>query len=226
MPPRAGARPAWWKCLTVPRLSGCVVPSRLSHVNGQPRLVVAMLAILGCAILGSCTGSGTSKARVGGPVGSQGDPLVLSCAQESFLPYPSSVPRHPGPADLAVGPLFIINGKRQASASSGDLGSYPKIPFVVVPGSVVTVTIGAQARAHVGIDNPYARAWGVGLVTAATYRPCSGQMGFFAQGFTFSRGQIRGCVPLSVQIDHERLVRHVTISLGAGACAGHAGVSA
>jgi len=201
------------------------MPRRLSHVRGQLRLVVATLAILGCATLGGCTASGTSKARAGGPIGSQGNPVVLSCAQESFLPYPRSVPRHPGPGDLAVGPLFIINGKLQASATPGDHGSYAKIPFVVVPGSVVTVTIGAQARAQVGIDNPYARAWGAGLVTAATYRPCSGQMGFFAQGFTFRHGQTRACVPLSIQVDHERLVRHVTISLGAGACAG-AGVSA
>jgi hypothetical protein len=203
------------------------MPSRLSHVHGRRQLFVATLAILGTAMIGGCTGTGASKARVGGPVGSQGNPLVLSCAQESLLPYLSSpVPRHPGPGDLAVGPLFIINGKLRASASSGDHGSFPKMPFVVVPGSVVTVVIGAQARAHVGIDNPYAKAWGVGLVTAATYRPCSGQMGFFAQGFTFSHGETRGCVPLSVQIDHERLVRHVTISLGAGACAGHAAVSA
>jgi hypothetical protein len=129
------------------------------------------------------------------------------------------MPHLPTPGDLAIGPLFILNGKLQGRPGSGDHGSYPKIPFAVVPGSTVTVTIGAQARGQVGIDNPYAHTSGIGgPVAAATYHPCSGPMGFFAQGFTFTGGRVRGCVPLDVRFDHVPLVRHVTISLGAGSC--------
>src|ERR1022692_5232731 len=52
-----------------------------------------------------------------------------------------------------------------------------------------------------------------GGVVAATYRSCAREAGFFAQGFAFTCGQTRGCVPLDVSIDHEPRVRHVTISL-------------
>jgi hypothetical protein len=44
-------------------------------------------------------------------------------------------------------------------------------------------------------------------------------MVFFVQGFTFTNGHARGCVPLDVKNRHEPLVRHVTLSLGAGPCA-------
>ena len=141
---------------------------------------------------------------------------MLSCNQESFPGSGGPLPRQAGPGDLAIGPLIIINGKFQAPAGSGRHGSYPKVPFAVVPPATVTVTIGAQARGQVGIDNPYFR--GIGLVTAATYQPCPGQMGFFAHGFSFLHGRTRGCVPLDVRIDGAPAVRHVTISLGAGQC--------
>lgn len=205
----------------------------MSHMRSQPHIPVRALAILACAILAGCTGGGTSSAAhrttpsssrhtatgaQAGPVGSPGNPLTLSCAQESFPGYPSQMPHLPTPGDLAIGPLFILNGKSQALAGSGDHGLYSKVPFVVVPGSTVTVTIGARARGHVGIENPYGYTWGIGLVTAATYHPCSDPMGFFAQGFAFIHGQTHGCVPLDVRIDHQPLVRHVTISLGAGSC--------
>ena len=159
------------------------------------------------------------------PVGSPSNPLLLSCGEESHPGYPSHRRPLPTPGDLAIGPLIIINGKVQATAGSGDHhGSYPKVPFAVVPGYTVTVIIGAEARGEVGIDNPYAQ--GIGLVAAATYRPCSHRSGFFAQGFTFTSGRVRGCVPLDVRINHQPLVRHVTISLGAGSCAGRPAVSA
>jgi hypothetical protein len=211
------------------------VTNRMSHMRSQPRFPVPALAILAGAILAGCTGGGTSSAAhratpsssprmaagaQAGAAGSPGNPLKLSCAQESFPGYPSPpMSRQPGPSDLAIGPLFILNGKVQAPAGSGHHGLYPKVPFAVMPGSTVTVTIGARARGHVGIENPYAYMWGIGLVAAATYHPCSDPMGFFAQGFAFTHGQIRGCVPLDVRIDHQSLVRHITISLGAGSCA-------
>ena len=96
----------------------------------------------------------------------------------------------------------------------GDHGSY-KIPFFVPRGSTVTVTIDSPARGHVVIDNPYARHG----VTAATYRPCANVTGFFAQGFAFTNGQIRGCVPLEVRVGGQARVQRVTLSLFAGSCA-------
>ena len=76
-------------------------------------------------------------------------------------------------------------------------------------GSTVTVTIDPPARGHVVIDNPYARRG----VTAATYRPCAHANGFFAQGFAFANGQIRGCVPLEVRVGGQARVQRVTVSL-------------
>jgi hypothetical protein len=137
---------------------------------------------------------------------------MLSCADEAF---PGQA--KPGQADLVIGPLFIINGKRLATANPagfGERGSY-KIPLALRPGSTATVTIGGSARGQVLIDNPDSP---VGGVIAATYRSCPHSGGFFAQGFTFTHGRVRGCVPLDVRIDHEVRVRHVTLSLFAGRC--------
>ena len=36
---------------------------------------------------------------------------------------------------------------------------------------------------------------------------------FFAQGFTFTDGRIRGCVPLTIQAGRKAQVRHVSVSL-------------
>jgi hypothetical protein len=38
------------------------------------------------------------------------------------------------------------------------------------------------------------------------------------EGFTFTNGQLRGCVPLDVTIGRDPRVRHVTLSLFAGRC--------
>src|SRR6185437_93280 len=83
----------------------------------------------------------------------------------------------------------------------------------------VTVTIAPPARGHVVISNPYAPAG----VAAATYRPCAHVAGFYAQGFAFTDGQIRGCVPLEVTIGGQQQVRHVTLSRFAGSCSGEPG---
>ncbi len=55
-------------------------------------------------------------------------------------------------------------------------------------------------------------------VTAAAYRPCPHQVGFFPQGFAFTDGQVRGCVPLEVRTGDQPGVRRVTLSLFAGSC--------
>jgi hypothetical protein len=187
------------------------------------RRLLFMAPILACVTLAGCTGGAVSSAphhtvpstRPTGPTGSPGHPQVFSCAEESFLADP--MPQMPKPGDLAVGPLVIISGKAVANADPagfGEHGSY-KIPFFVPRGSTVTVTIDPPARGHVVIDNPYARHG----VTAATYRPCANVTGFFAQGFAFTNGQIRGCVPLEVRVGGQARVRSVTLSLFAGSCA-------
>ena len=135
--------------------------------------------------------------------------------EESFLA--DSVRKMPEPGDLTVGPLVIIDGNKVANADPagwGDRGSY-KIPFFVPRGTTVTVTIDPPARGHVVIDNPYA----LHGVTAATYRPCANVTGFYAQGFAFTDGRIRGCVPLEVRVAGQARVRRVTLSLFAGSCA-------
>ena len=183
------------------------------------RRLLVMAPILACLTLAGCSGGAASSAArhavpATGPAGSPGHPQVFSCAEESFLPGP--VPKMPGPGDLAVGPLVIIDGNKVANADPagwGQHGSY-KIPFFVPRGSTVTVTIDPPARGHVVIDTPYAHR-----VTAATYRPCSQVTGFFAQGFAFTDGQIRGCVPLEVRVGGQARVQRATLSLFAGSCA-------
>jgi hypothetical protein len=210
-------------------------------MRGQSFSLVPALAALTCAVLAGCTAGGTSSAarhtpsssvrpaasgpQATGQIGSPGNPLLLSCAQEAVPGYTDPpIPSRPQPGDLAIGPLFIASGKTLATQNPADHGytsygphhgnSY-KIPFVVLPGSTVTVTIGASARGQVVINNPYSP---VGGVAAATYHSCSRKTGFFAQGFAFTHGQSRGCVPLEVRIDHQPQVRHVTLSLFAGSC--------
>lgn len=190
-------------------------------------LRVSVLAAL-TMILSACTG-GTAhhaatattatpaKAHVTGPVGSPGHPVVFGCAEQSFG-GDTAVPGRPQPGDLAIGPLIIPGGRRLATADPagyGEHGRY-KIPFIVAMGATVTVTIDPPARGHVMISNPYAPAG----VTAATYRPCPHQVGFYPQGFAFTGGQTRGCVPLAVRVGDQRRVRHVTLSLFAGSCPG------
>ena len=199
----------------------------------QPRLVVTVLAALACAVLAGCTAAGTSGAaprtpvssarpaasspQATGPIGSPGNPLLLSCADESFPGYPDPpVSLQPQPGDLVVGPLIIVGGERLATASPagyGEHGSY-KIPVIVRPGSTVTMSIAAPARGQVVIANPDSP---VGGVAAASYQSCPHATGFFAQGFAFTRGQTRGCVPLDVSSGQSQ-ARHVTLSLFAGSC--------
>ncbi|MBO0774773.1 MAG: hypothetical protein J2P34_00555 [Actinobacteria bacterium] len=202
-------------------------------------LSVPALITLICGVLAGCTGAsqpGTNQAAPpapshvqasgahhAGPLGSAGNPLVLTCAAEAFTGTPGTgppVPSRPRPEDLAIGPVYIVNGKVLATAnpaSYGDHGSY-KIPLVVRTGSTVTVTIAPAARGHVVIDNPAAQNRGLGGVTAITYHSCPHAQGFFAQGFAFTHRPYRGCVPLDVTIGNRPPVRHVTLSLFARPC--------
>jgi hypothetical protein len=198
-------------------------------MRGRPLLLVPALAALTCAVVAGCTAGGTAGAAhrapassprppASGRIGSPGHPLALSCADESFPGYPDPpIPPRPQPHDLAIGPLIIVNGKRLATADPagyGEHGSY-KIPLVLLPGRTATVTIGAQARGRVVIENPDSP---VGGVAAVAYHACPHATGFFAQGFAFTDGRARGCVPLDVRIGSEPGVRHITLSLFAGSC--------
>jgi hypothetical protein len=184
------------------------------------RRLLFMAPILACVTLAGCTGGSVMSAPghaepAKGPAGSPGNPMLFSCGEESFADPPP--PQQPQPGDLAVGPLIIFNGMELATgdpAGWGEHGRY-KIPIMVSMGSTVTVTIDPPARGHVLIDNPYA----LHGVTAATYRPCRHTAGFFAQGFAFSDGRIRGCVPLEVRVGAQARVQHVTLSLFASSCA-------
>jgi hypothetical protein len=196
-------------------------------MGGMRRRSLFLAPAVACLFLSACTGGTTHHAGQAtapatkpsaGPPGSPGHPVVFGCAEESFA-GDSSVQQRPQPGDLAVGPLIIFGGQRLATADpagNGEHGSYPKVPFIVTMGATVTVTIDPPARGHVMITNPYAP----GGVTAATYRPCPHVPGFYAQGFAFTGGQIRGCVPLGVKVGGQPRIRHVTLSLFAGSCPG------
>ena len=196
-------------------------------MGGMRRRSLFPVAAVACLFLSACTGGAIHHAvqatapaakPAAGPAGSPGHPVVFGCAEESFA-GDSPVQQRPQPGDLAVGPLIIFGGQRLATADpagNGEHGSYHKVPFIVTMGATVTVTIGPPARGHVVITNPYAP----GGITAATYRPCRHVAGFYAQGFAFTDGRIRGCVPLEVKVGGQPRVRRVTLSLFAGSCPG------
>jgi hypothetical protein len=207
----------------------CEEVGTMSHMRGHPLIPVA---VLGCAVIAGCAaGTAPSSAPTAsplasqqaveestpaGPVGSPGNPLLLGCQQETFIDPLTPLTR--GPGDLVVGPLVFFGGKKMATASPTsfeDHGSV-KVAVALTPGSTATVTIASQARKQVVISSPFST---VGGVTAATYRSCPTEWGFFSQSFTFTRGQTRGCVPLEVRIGRQPQVHHVTISLFAGPCA-------
>jgi hypothetical protein len=195
-------------------------------MGGMRRRSLFLAPAVACLFLSACTGgtahhAGQATAPAAkpsaGPPGSPGHPVVFGCAEQSFG-GDTTVPQRPQPGDLAIGALIIPGGQRLATADPagyGEHGRY-KIPFIVTMGATVTVTIDPPARGHVVISNPYAPAG----VTAATYRPCPHQVGFFPQGFAFTDGQIRGCVPLEVKVGGQPQIRRVTLSLFAGSCSG------
>lgn len=210
--------------------------SRIGYMRSRPLFVTFTLATLTCAILAGCTAASTpstnrtapsspaqspaSSPNVTGPIGSPGNPLVLSCAAEAWPGPPGRVPVTPGPHDLAVGPMYFPGGLALATytpaqygyAPFGRHGRFYKLPLVVRPGATVTVTIGASARGHAMI------ATGLARVTSATYHACRKSGGFFAQGFAFTRPPFRGCVPLDVTIGGQARAHHLTLSLFTRSC--------
>ena len=188
--------------------------SRTSGIGLIALAIVAGLAA-GCSTAAQIAGT-QSHRRPAARIGSPGKPLMLSCAEAS-----SANPVTPKHRDLVVGPLYIINARN--SVDPNGAGPNPshgyKYPIAVRPGATVTMMIAPSARSHVVIDNPYGPQPGV---IAATYQTCqtSPERGWtvFVQGFTFTDGRTRGCVPLTVRTGREARFRHVTISLYAGPC--------
>jgi len=181
---------------------------------------LAVLAIAMCLAAG-CTSAATrqpnGRAHRALAVGTPGRPLMLSCSDKS-----AAGPVTPGRGDLVVGPLYIINARN--SVDPNGAGPAPqhwyKYPIAVAPGATATVMIAASARGHVVITNPHGPSPGV---VAASYRACrpGHERGWtvFVQGFTFTDGRTRGCVPLTVRIGRGPRIRRVTVSLYAGPCA-------
>lgn len=188
--------------------------------------------VVGVSVLASCGGGGMSKRRAltdrpagrsRAPTGSPSNPAMLSCQQEASVG--SGAPVAPRPGDLIVGPLSFPNGLRLATANPhgyGSQGSY-KLPPVLAPGSTVTITIAPPARAYVVMKNPYignpnfAQNDPPGVV-AVTYQACQHRWGFFAQGFAFTDGRVRGCIPLEVKIAPQPQIRRVTLALFDRSC--------
>lgn len=182
------------------------------------RLVVLAIAVcLAAGCSSAATQQPTGRASPALAVGTPGRPLMLSCGEKSVAD-----PVTPGPGDLVVGPLYFINAKQSVDPNGAGHAPQPwfKYPIAVAPGATVTMMIAASARGHVVITNPYGPSPGV---VAASYRAClpGQEQGWtvFVQGFTFTDGRTRGCVPLIVRIGREARVRHVTVSLYAGPCA-------
>jgi hypothetical protein len=127
-----------------------------------------------------------------------------------------------------MGPMYYPSGLALAAETPAQHGYSPfgrhgrayKLALVIRPNAMVTVTIGVRARGHAVIDDPQAEQLGLGGVTSVTYQPCRKAGGFFAQGFAFTHPPFRGCVPLDVTAGGQARVRHFTLSLFAGRCAG------
>ena len=187
-------------------------PKHEFRLPSGPYLLVAAAVVLIAATATLVTiGGGRPLPR---KQGSAAFPVVFTCDQTS------NPPLKPRRGDLVVGPLWFIN----ARDSVGPKGAGPnppheyKYPIGVRPGATVTMMIAPRARGHVVIDNPYVAS----DVTAATYRAClpSSSPGWsvFVEGFAFTDGRTRGCVPLTVRTGRKTPIRHVTVSLYAGHC--------
>jgi len=183
--------------------------------SGRWLLAVAAVALIAATLALLVTGGGGRHPSNRSTRGSAANPVVFTCDQTS------NPPSKPRPGDLVVGPLWIINGRNAVDPNAA--GPSPqhayKYPIGVRPGATVTMMIAPAARGHVVINNPYAPSG----VVAATYRACSPSSSkgwsVFAQGFAFTDGRTRGCVPLTLRTGRRTFIRHVTISLYAGHCA-------
>jgi hypothetical protein len=152
---------------------------------------------------------------VHGPLGSAGNPQVLSCNQEVQDTPGNRIER--GPQDVVLGPLRFPNGRLLRTGQPNQWGSHGryKIPVVLAPGANVTLTIAAPARHYVVISNP---SFYSGHAISATYHACKHGWGAFVQGFTFTDGRTRGCVPLAVRIGEDARVRYIILALFDRAC--------
>jgi hypothetical protein len=192
-------------------------------VVGAAAVLLVVSAVVGLVIvLGGhsrqtvpAAGNRGSGAGAHGPLGSAGNPQVLSCNQEvQSTPGNRVVPRR---QDVVAGPLRFPNGRLLRTGQPNHWGSHGryKIPVVLAPGANVTLTIAKPARRYVVISDPYIYS---GHATSATYHACKHGWGAFVQGFTFTDGRTRGCVPLAVRIGGEARVRYIILALFDRAC--------
>ncbi|SRR6266851_2586140 len=147
------------------------------------RLRLYALAFASCAIAG-CSGAAPHQARhlpasqpparpsarssPSGPVGSPGNPLMLSCTGQSLGPAGAL----PAPDDLITGPLDVLSGKKLATADPagyGDRGEY-KIPVAIGPGA----TVADASRSTCGLLAGPGRATSRSRCSQAPARPDGG----------------------------------------------------
>jgi hypothetical protein len=163
--------------------------------------------------------SSGSLAVVGAPT----HPQLLTCAEEA-TEFTGTVPPV-GPNDIGFGPGYFPQARQLANTSpptySGrdtQLTGY-KLPPVVNPGAMVTMTIALRARSYVVQQNPWSPRQGS---QAVTYRACLHKPGFFPQSFRFTDGRLRGCVPLDVRVNGQRKTSRIVLSFFAGSCSSSA----
>ncbi len=96
-----------------------------------------------------------------------------------------------------------------------------KIGTRLIPDHAVTVTIGEEAQTYAGIKTERGPAVGYSSVTYTSCdasTPSSGPGGvWWVGGFTLV-GRSSACVPLDVQVQGERDIRHVHLLIGNSSC--------
>jgi hypothetical protein len=123
-------------------------------------------------------------------------------------------------ADVTVGPLTwkglrdMATGDQTVYGTHNSDGWHYRIGPVLLPGSTVTLTIGAQQRARAGLE--YGGGYGTTPTPAVTFHSCPGAATTFPGGF-FITGDGRACVPVDIRIGDGR-ARRVLISFFDGDC--------
>jgi hypothetical protein len=170
----------------------------------------ATVLFLAYALFGVSDASG-SLTVVGAPT----HPQLLTCAEEAtqFTGTLASI----GPHDIGFGPGYFPHARLLATMSPPVVTPPTgyKLPPVVNPGAMVTMTVARDARSYVVQQNPWGPRKGS---VSVTYRACLHKPGFFPQSFRFTDGRRRGCVPLDVRVDGQRKTSRIVLSFFAGPC--------
>ena len=175
------------------------------------RLAGAVLVIF--SVIG-LSGASNSSSVIGTPT----HPQILTCYEEATQ-FTGALPSA-GPHDIRFGPGYFPEARRLATMNppAPNLRSRRtgyKLPPVLDPGAIVTMTIGRSARSYVVQQNPWSPHQGS---VSVTYRACLHKAGFFPQSFRFTDGRRRGCVPLDVRVDGQHKTSRIVLSFFAGRC--------